>query len=207
MSEFVAPAATPARKVIPVSAWVYAAAAVVGAWPVADSFSKAVQFVADGGLRSLPFDYEFLAGLNQLDWVLQSILEPIVLIAGVALAFTKLPKLIRALPGFVFVAGFLLGLAIVFAYGSTLGLGAALVPAAWGFLVGDVPHAVTYVGAMLLAGTASFLAFTEKPGAPVASPLGAPAPAQPASRTPVAFDTQTGQPIYGYDTQTGQPIY
>lgn len=199
-----APAAAP-RKPISLGAWLYIAAAVIGAWPVIDHLLHFIDAARNGAIGNLGFSGNVLMFLGQWDWILQNLLEPLVLFGGVALAFTKLGKAIRALPGLLFVLGFVFAFALTFAWGLTMSLGSDLLPSVWGWLVGDVPHAITYVLAVVLAGAAGLLTLTEKAPAGASSSVAAFAGA--GERTPVGFDPQTGRPIYGYDVNTGQPIF
>ena len=190
------------RKPISLGAWLYLAAAVIGAWPVVDHLLSFIDAARNGGIGNLGFSGNVLMFLGQWDWILQNLLEPLVLFGGAALAFTKLGKAIRALPGLLFVLGFALAFVLTLAWGATMSIGSGLLPTVWGWLVGDVPHAITYVLAVVLAGAAGLVTFTEK------VPAGGSSPSAPAAgRTPVGFDPQTGRPIYGYDVNTGQPIF
>ena len=199
MSEFAATA--PARRAIPIATWLTLGAFALGVWPwftnIQSEFANGLSGVAET-LQALGFGP---SGLSFLDFLLLPIFEPLVMIAAVILAFVAKGKVLRAIPGFLYGAGFVLFFIL---NALTLAQPHDYEGNAWDWTVGLMPQAAFYVGSIVLAVVASVMAVLEKSPA---SGTGTVHSAGNASRQPVAFDTNTGQPIYGYDTQTGAPIY
>lgn len=199
--------ASPLKK-IPVAAWVYLAALAAGVWPW---FSNLRDFFGmDSESIRWAFDYSNGISANQLgysDFVILPFAEPTVVIAGLVLVLVVKNKSVRALPGLMYFAGFLLFLVLNLMSMKTLGLP---ISNAWTWTVGQMPQALLYVASLLLALAAAIIALAEKgPAGSVASSVqpGFAGQSSNAGRTPVAFDTQTGRPIYGYDVNTGEPIF
>ena len=199
--------ASPLKK-ISVAAWVYLAAIAAGVWPWSSNLSNFFGLGSEG-IR-LAFDYSNGISANQLgytDFVVLSFAEPIVVSAGLVLAFVVKNKLVRALPGLMYFAGFLLFLVLNLMSMKTFDLP---ISDAWTWTVGQMPEALFYVASLLLALAAAIIALAEKgPAGSVASSAqpGFAGQSPNAGRTPVAFDTKTGRPIYGYDVNTGEPIF
>ena len=186
------------KSKLSLSFWLAIAALVVGAWPL---FSNLKQVLELEDAFGQAFSYWGL-GVSSVQYkvfVLLPFFEPLVLIWAVVANAVGAKRALRAAPSLTFLAGVFMFLLLNL--GSTQQYGMQPVYALiW--TLGDLPESIFYTLAILLSLAAAIAALVKKGvSAPVAGQRST------ASRQPVAFDTATGQPIYGYDTTTGAPIY
>ncbi|MDE2387211.1 MAG: hypothetical protein KGL77_05900 [Actinomycetales bacterium] len=189
------------RRGLPVSTWITLAAVVVAIYPQYSHLSYFVAYPQTIGDAFNPSSGFGIGSFQFKDFVLVTLFEPLILIAAALFAFISRNRLVRALPGLLYVLGALVFLGINFGFAAQEGDLMDFSPWQWTFGVGI--EAALYVASLVIAAVGSIMALAEK--APAGSASSAAAPA--AGRTPVGFDPQTGRPIYGYDVNTGQPIF
>lgn len=180
-----------------ISTWLASGVLLLAAWPVFSnflSFLPNIQWVLQDNWSSDPVEI-----LNRVFWIGTALLEPVMILATALLAWVGRNRILRAFPTALYVLGFLISFLLLLVlqfrgalYGETT---------AWDLLVGPTPQSFFYVGSIVLAFAAAILELTNK------APFAAQAVAAAGRGNPVAFDTATGQPIYGYDTNTGAPIF
>ena len=115
------------------------------------------------------------------------------------MAFVSKSKTLRALPGFLIPFVLVVNAALFIALNASFGSLSLDGFSVWSQIVGPGVRGSLYVMSVAFALTAAVLVFARAKTREHNR--------KAANRQPVAFDTNTGQPIYGYDTQTGAPIY
>jgi hypothetical protein len=183
-----------------IATWLFSAVLVVAAWPVFSNlllFLPNLPYVIQGEWNTEPVHL-----LNKAFWIGTAILEPVMVLLGALFAWISRNKIVRALPSSLYILGFLVSYVLLFVLQIQGQLYGGI--SAWDLLVGTLPQSGFYVASFAVALVAVILELAEKAPFPARAAGGI---SGPANRQPVAFDTNTGQPIYGYDTQTGAPIY
>ena len=192
--------ATPATgRSLPASFWLALCTLALAAYPL---IANLVQVLADPSMigaafGGLGFD---VYRLQYVDFVTLPFVEPLVLIAAAIVNLVSRNRIVRALPGLLFVAGFVLFLLLNMLFSVSAAANDWDVDA-WLWTVGPMPQAAFYVVAVLLALVTSIVALVEKKEEPEPPWSTHPCVGQP------EWDPETGRPILRYDEETGKPIY
>ncbi len=179
------------------STWVAIAASIFALWSSIKNFLWAIR---SDDFQQIALDFTFsspMTNLFEIDLLLLAFTEPFLLVGILAVTLFAKKSLTRvALP-----ALFAMGAILFFGLASTV-YGSPTEAFAWAF--GSPPESDFYKFAVLMAVVSIVLEYALKPKGGKVVEAGKRALAD---NQPVAFDTATGQPIYGYDTNTGAPIY
>ncbi len=185
------------KSKLSLSFWLALAALVVGAWPLYEHLQQIIRYPSTIGDALRGFSFTSY-GFGYLQYALLPITEPLLILTALVVNLFVANRIVRALPGLVLALGVVVFFLInLLAIGETDSEGSV-----WMWTFGPAPESYFYGLAILLSIAAAVAALMNK-----RSTSGSVGMTGASDRQPVAFDTATGQPIYGYDTNTGAPIY